>query len=349
MFLLAHTMGHRLGIQQGMREADLDAYLGTPRVSAGTYSWPPPRAPDRRRRRRWRSCPGATSASPSEEVYVMLCFHTRANGIYTPKRLFVMLPTAACRESVGTVLEYSPWRGGGRRRGSRRRWRPAARRAPRSTTDGDAPASSLSLLPLLTLWWPALRASLSKRNELVCADQPLSLSLEISLGAFHLLPLCALVQCKLERRDRLLYVRKVPGRTVNRCQRGRLAACCCIYNNERGGWQWPHRRENISADRDGEKGGEDRRSLAKRREGRGQATEPKKYLASGTFSSGRKKPTILPRCSVGWPRYFERSMVCVAPVALSWARGLGLGIYAHLVNPPRESVDPAIDGSNTYV
>lgn len=94
----------------------------------------------------------------------------------------------------------------------------------------------------------------------------LSLSLEISLGAFHLLPLCALVQCKLERRDRLLYVRKVPGRTVNRCQRGRLAACCCIYNNERGGWQWPHRREekNISADRDGEKGGEDRRSLAKR-------------------------------------------------------------------------------------
>lgn len=89
-----------------------------------------------------------------------------------------------CRESVGTVLKYSPWRGGGRRRGSRRRWRPAARRAPRSTTDGDAPASSLSLLlPLLTLWWPALRASLSKRNELVCADQPLSLSLSRSLWA----------------------------------------------------------------------------------------------------------------------------------------------------------------------
>lgn len=86
-----------------------------------------------------------------------------------------------CRESVGTVLKYSPWRGGGRRRGSRRRWRPAARRAPRSTTDGDAPASSLSLLlPLLTLWWPALRASLSKRNELVCADQPLSLSRDLS-------------------------------------------------------------------------------------------------------------------------------------------------------------------------
>lgn len=82
----------------------------------------------------------------------------------------------------------------------------------------------------------------------------------------------------------------------------------------------------------------------------GGATEPKKYLASGTFSSGRKKPTILPRCSVGWPGYFDRSMVCVAPVALSWARGLGLGIYAHLINPPRESVDPAIaiDGSNTY-
>jgi hypothetical protein len=155
----------------------LDAYLGTPRVSAGTCSWPPPRAPDRRRRRRWRSCPGATSASPSEEVYVTICFHTRANGIYTPKRLFV----TDCRESVGTVLKYSPWRGGGRRRGSRRRWRPAARRAPRSTTDGDAPASSLSLLlPLLTLWWPALRASLSKRNELVCADQPLSLSRDLS-------------------------------------------------------------------------------------------------------------------------------------------------------------------------
>lgn len=108
--LLANAIGavqsNAWARQQSTREQSRDRlgliwiptvqYLGTPHVSAGTYSWPPPLASDPRGRRR-RSCPGATSAPPKKEV----C-HALFPDVHPPERQCV--PKAiVCYRSIAGV------------------------------------------------------------------------------------------------------------------------------------------------------------------------------------------------------------------------------------------------------